>query len=82
MRFGIDLHETQVNAIRLIAEHHGLSIEETVELFVLTGVQEVVMGITKPGMSPAEVSKALQGHSDRMIRELKVRRGGGSVGPT
>lgn len=78
MRFTIELEEDQVRAVKMIADRHGLTTEETVELFVLTGVQEVVMGITRPGMTPVEVNKALEGHADRLIAELKRRRSGGN----
>ncbi len=82
MIFTIDLEEAQINATRMVAEKFGLTVTETVELFVLTGVQEVVMGFTSPGMTAAEVSRKLQQHTERLILELKGRRSGGSLGPT
>lgn len=82
MIFSVDLEEGQVNATRLVAEKLGLSISECVELFVLTGVQEVVMGITSPEMTPRQVSLALREHTDRLVLELKSRRTGGSAAPT
>ena len=78
MRYGIDLDEAQVKTVGIIAEHYGLTIEETIEHVVLMALQQAVMGITRPGMTPEEVNRAMTEHSDRITRELKARRGGGS----
>ncbi len=74
VRVGIDLDEAQVRAANLIAEAHGLLIEEAVEHIVLVALQEATMAITRPGMSMAEVNNAMQEHSKRIASELRVRR--------
>ena len=78
MRYGIDLDEAQVKTAGIIAEHYGLTIEETIEHVVLSALQQAVMGITRPGMTPEEVNRAMTEHSERLVGELKARRGGGS----
>lgn len=77
-RYGVDLDEAQVKTAGIIAEHYGLTIEEIIEHMILTALQQAVMGITRPGMTPEEVNRAMTEHSERMVRELKARRGGGS----
>lgn len=80
MRYGIDLDEAQVKTAGIIAEHYGLTIEETIEHVVLTALQQAVMGITRPGMTPEEVNRAMTEHAERLVGELKARRRGGGSG--
>ncbi len=80
VRVGIDLDESQMQAATIIAQHHGLEVEEAIEHIVLLALQEATLALSRPGMSMDEVNRAMTGHSERIAAELRLRRlrGGGN----
>ncbi len=74
VRVGIDLDEAQIRAATIIAEYHGLEVEEAIEHIILVALQEATMAVTRPGMSMEEVNRAMTEHSARIAGELRLRR--------
>ncbi len=74
VRVGIDLDESQISAATIIAQHHGLEVEEAIEHIVLIALQEATLAVTRPGMSMEEVNRTMTGHSERIAGELRRRR--------